>query len=243
MYIFGSNKVIYKIRERKKNMEKRMEILKKSKIFKDFTEKEIQAVLNETDWNIKEYKAKQIIEIVPDRMIFLIQGVLHTIENSDSGSKRIVNICTPNTSSFIPMIAKKEYSSVSIVVKKDAVILLLPTTVFENLNTKIMLLQNKLQKNLIRSYNELLQENLTRAMVTSETTARKRILKYFQLHNNGLINNLSYTEVTMDELADILNVDLSTLMRELRILKGELGVDRNKELINKILDNVDKISE
>ena len=220
-----------------------MELLKKSKIFNNFTEKEIQEVMGETEWSIKEYKPKQTIEIVPDRMIFLIKGVLHTIENSDSGSKRIVNICTPNTSSFIPMIAKKEYSSVSVVAKKDAVLLLLSGTLFEKLNTKILPLQNKLQQNLIRSYNELLQENLTRAMVTSETTARKRILKYFQFHQNGRVNNLSYTEITRDELADILNVDVSTLMRELRTLKEELGVQKNRELINKILENVDEISE
>lgn len=224
-------------------MENQMELLKKSKIFNNFTEKEIQEVMGETEWSIKEYKPKQTIEIVPDRMIFLIKGVLHTIENSDSGSKRIVNICTPNTSSFIPMIAKKEYSSVSVVAKKDAVLLLLSGTLFEKLNTKILPLQNKLQQNLIRSYNELLQENLTRAMVTSETTARKRILKYFQFHQNGRVNNLSYTEITRDELADILNVDVSTLMRELRTLKEELGVQKNRELINKILENVDEISE
>lgn len=212
-------------------MENYLELLKKSKVFKDFAIKEIEDFIKDTDYIIKEYGAKQIIPIVPDKMIFVLQGMVHTIENSDSGTERIINICTPDTSSFIPVIVKKEYSSVNIVVKKKAVILFLPTTLFSVPNMQMLFLQNKIQQNLINMYNELQQENLTRAIITSETTARKRILRYLQFQQNKEENHVKKLKMTRDELADVLNIDVSTLMRELRLLKSEMGIEYDEKLL------------
>lgn len=211
-------------------METYFELLKKSKIFKDFTLGEIESFIKDVNYDIKEYKVKERIPIVPDKMIFLLEGMLHTVENSDSGTKRVVNICTPNTSSFVPMIAKKEYSSVNIIVKRKAIVLWLPVTLFSIPNMKRLFLQNKFQRNLIGLYNELLQENLTRAVLTSETTARKRIGKYIQFQQIGGDNNVVKLDMTRDELADTLNVDVSTLMRELKLLKNEGVIEYDEKL-------------
>ncbi len=211
-------------------METYFELLKKSKIFKDFTLREIESFIKDADYDIREYKVRERISIVPDKMLFLLEGVLHTVENCDSGTERVVNICTPNTSGFIPMIAKKEYSSINIVVKRKAIVLLLPVTLFSIPDMKMLFLQNKFQRNLIDLYNELLQENLTRAVLTSETTARKRISKYIQLQQNRGDNNVLKLDMTRDELADTLNVDVSTLMRELRLLKSEGVIEYDEKM-------------
>lgn len=208
-----------------------LEMLKRSKLFQGLSEEQIEEFLQNVDYIIKEYSAKALVTIQPGKTIFVLDGVIYTMENNSDGSGRRINTFTPENNVFIPMSTKEGYDTISIIAKKKSVLLYLDTESFTQIRMGILELQNKVQQNVIKLYMELFQGILERSMADSETTARKCVIKYIRMQQNKYNSNIIELNVTKEELADMLKIDISTLMRELRGLKKEGMIEYDRKSI------------
>lgn len=218
-------------------MEQYFEIIKDSALFTGMTENEIYRILGCTEYELVSYEKNEIVSIHSGKTIFVIGGELYSAENNKDGTKCLINLFTPKINIMIPLSTVQGFTSIDIIARKKSLVLYLPTESFTKVMPSVLILQNVVQQNIIKIYNDITRNNLERGMMTAEKSARKRILKYIELASQKYKTNVIKMQFSRKDLADLMRIDISTLMRELKLLKNEGIIDYDRKTITVINNN------
>ena len=207
------------------------EYLSKSPLFKDFTIEDIDFFLNNIPYEIVEINTFDEFSVDVDKSVFVLSGALVIYEFNKAGKKTFINYYSDNGNIFIPVGKVVGYPSVSVIAKRKSLLLLINTDKLTSTNMSLIILRNKFQQNVMNIFYKMSENDLSRRICNTETQARNKIIKLItRLYNEQKTNKL-IVGLTRDELADYLQMDTSTLMRELKKLKSEGSIEYNRKNI------------
>ncbi len=207
------------------------EYLSKSPLFKGFTIEDIELFLNSIPYEIVELNIFDEFSVDVDKSVFVLSGALVVYEFNKAGKKTFINNYSDKDNIFIPVGKAVGYPSVSVIAKRKSILLLMDTDKFTGTNISLMILRNKVQQNIINMFYKMSANTLSRSICNTETQARNKILKLITRLYNEQKSNKLVVGLTRDELADYLQMDTSTLMRELKKLKSEGAIEYNRKYI------------
>lgn len=201
------------------HIERNIEYLRNSQLFTGFSDYEIENFLYSTESKILELNRGDKIKIEIDKSIFVLSGSIGTYENSADGVKTFINYFEADGNSLIAVNPTTFYPTLSVEARRKSVILLLQTSSFLSLNSSLLILQNKVQQNIIKMFYRMTDNVMKRTMANAESMSRKRIVKYLKQMVDEQQSDVVRIPFTRQELADHLQMDISTLMRELKNLQ------------------------
>ncbi len=206
-----------------------IELLIPSPLFNGLRLDEIEAFLDNNPYEIVEIKSFEELPVDYYQSVFVLSGAVATYEFDRNGKKNFLNFCSSKDNQLVPISISKKTPSISIIAKKPSVILLLKSDAFFNINPAMLIIQNKVQQNLIKMFYNSSDSTLRRLIYNTEPQARNKILKFITDLYKRDQKTVIKLPLTRDELAAYLQMDTSTLMRELKKLKSEniLSYDRN----------------
>lgn len=197
-------------------IEKNIGYLRNSRLFRECTDDEIERFLYNTEFKIIELKRGEKLEIELDKSIFVLDGSIGSYENNADGVKTFINYFESNKNELIAVSEDTPYPTVSVEARKRAVVLLLKTNSFLTLNPKDLVLQNRIQQNIISIFYKMTENVMQRTIATSESVSKNKIIKYLRQLMEEQKSKALKIPFTRQELADHLQMDISTLMRELK---------------------------
>ena len=207
------------------------EYLSKSPLFKSFTIEDIELFLENIPYEIVEVNTFDEFSVDVDKSVFVLSGALVIYEFNKTGKKTFINYYSDKGNIFIPVGKSVGYPSVSVIAKRKSLLLLIDTDKLASTNMSLMILRNKFQQNVMDIFYKMSANDLSRSICNTETQARNKIIKLItRLYNEQKTNKL-IVGLTRDELADYLQMDTSTLMRELKKLKNEGSIEYNRKNI------------
>ena len=207
------------------------EYLSKSPLFKSFTIEDIELFLENIPYEIVEVNTFDEFSVDVDKSVFVLSGALVIYEFNKAGKKTFINYYSDKGNIFIPVGKSVGYPSVSVIAKRKSLLLLIDTDKLASTNMSLMILRNKFQQNVMDIFYKMSANDLSRSICNTETQARNKIIKLItRLYNEQKTNKL-IVGLTRDELADYLQMDTSTLMRELKKLKNEGSIEYNRKNI------------
>ena len=213
------------------------EYLSKSPLFKSFTIEDIELFLENIPYEIVEVNTFDEFSVDVDKSVFVLSGALVIYEFNKAGKKTFINYYSDKGNIFIPVGKSVGYPSVSVIAKRKSLLLLIDTDKLASTNMSLMILRNKFQQNVMDIFYKMSANDLSRSICNTETQARNKIIKLItRLYNEQKTNKL-IVGLTRDELADYLQMDTSTLMRELKKLKNEGSIEYNRK--NVVIYNFD----
>ena len=207
------------------------EYLSKSPLFKSFTIEDIELFLENIPYEIVEVNTFDEFSVDVDKSVFVLSGALVIYEFNKAGKKTFINYYSDKGNIFIPVGKSVGYPSLSVIAKRKSLLLLIDTDKLASTNMSLMILRNKFQQNVMDIFYKMSANDLSRSICNTETQARNKIIKLItRLYNEQKTNKL-IVGLTRDELADYLQMDTSTLMRELKKLKNEGSIEYNRKNI------------
>ena len=207
------------------------EYLSKSPLFNGFIIEDIELFLNSITYEIVEVNTFDEFSVDVDKSVFVLSGALVIYEINKAGKKTFINYYSDKGNIFIPVGKIVGYPSVSVIAKKKSLLLLIDTDKLTDKNMSLMILRNKFQQNIMDIFYKMSANDLSRSICNTETQARNKIIKFItRLYNEQKANKI-IVGLTRDELADYLQMDTSTLMRELKKLKSEGSIEYNRKNI------------
>ena len=207
------------------------EYLSKSPLFKSFTIEDIELFLENIPYEIVGVNTFDEFSVDVDKSVFVLSGALVIYEFNKAGKKTFINYYSDKGNIFIPVGKSVGYPSVSVIAKRKSLLLLIDTDKLASTNMSLMILRNKFQQNVMDIFYKMSANDLSRSICNTETQARNKIIKLItRLYNEQKTNKL-IVGLTRDELADYLQMDTSTLMRELKKLKNEGSIEYNRKNI------------
>ena len=207
------------------------EYLSKSPLFKDFTIEDIDFFLNNIPYEIVEINTFDEFSVDVDKSVFVLSGALVIYEFNKAGKKTFINYYSDNGNIFIPVGKVVGYPSVSVIAKRKSLLLLINTDKLTSTNMSLIILRNKFQQNVMNIFYKMSENDLSRRICNTETQAINKIIKLIKRLYNEQKTNKLVVGLTRDELADYLQMDTSTLMRELKKLKSEGSIEYNRKNI------------
>ena len=207
------------------------EYLSKSPLFKSFTIEDIELFLENIPYEIVEVNTNDEFTVDVDKSVFVLSGALVIYEFNKTGKKTFIYYYSDKGNIFIPVGKSVGYPSVSVIAKRKSLLLLIDTDKLASTNMSLLILRNKFQQNVMDIFYKMSANDLSRSICNTETQARNKIIKLItRLYNEQKTNKL-IVGLTRDELADYLQMDTSTLMRELKKLKNEGSIEYNRKNI------------
>ena len=195
-------------------IEKNIEHLRNSQLFRGFTDDEIEKFLYNTKFKIFELNRGAILNVELDKSIFVLYGSIASYETNIDGVKTFINHFEPDGNELIAISLDTPYPPVSVEARKKSVVLSLETNSFLITDPSIIFLQNRVQQNIISIFYRMTENVMQRIIANAESLSKNKIIKYLrQLKSEQKI------PFTRQELADHLQMDISTLMRELKSLQ------------------------
>ena len=213
------------------------EYLSKSPLFKSFTIEDIELFLENIPYEIVEVNTFDEFSVDIDKSVFVLSGALVIYEFNKAGKKTFINYYSDKGNIFIPVGKSVGYPSVSVIAKRKSLLLLIDTDKLASTNMSLMILRNKFQQNVMDIFYKMSANDLARSICNTETQARNKIIKLITRLYNEQKTNKIVVGLTRDELADYLQMDTSTLMRELKKLKNEGSIEYNRK--NVVIYNFD----
>lgn len=198
--------------------EKYIDDLFQSNLFEGLTAFEIEEFLNSCEYKITELKVGEVLENDIDKSIFVLAGSLGTYYNTDEGEKYFINYFEPEGNNLIVVSFHRPYrfDHISVEARKQSVVLQLETNSFIKTNPSVLLLQNIIQQNIIKIFYDMTESVVNRTTINTESYATMRLNQYLlTLKEENKSNNVKIP-FTRSELADYLNIDVTTLNREIK---------------------------
>lgn len=207
-----------------------IEYFKHSPLFENLSGEEIELFLKNSRYILYKLNSKEEIPIDTSCLIFTLSGALATYAISEDGNKRVVNLSLPETP-MIPTYDMKTLYSVGVYAKRASIALQLARESFMNVNPPILIIQHTIQKNILKQFFIMSTVIMEHQICLTETTARERIMHYIA----ELYKEQKQQTVTLpfdrNSLADYLQIDISTLARELKRLKADNLIDYSNRSI------------
>lgn len=130
-------------------IEKNIEHLRNSQLFRGFTDDEIEKFLYNTKFKIFELNRGAILNVELDKSIFVLYGSIASYETNIDGVKTFINHFEPDGNELIAISLDTPYPTVSVEARKKSVVLSLETNSFLITDPSIIFLQNRVQQNII----------------------------------------------------------------------------------------------
>ena len=197
-------------------IEKNIDCLKNSMLFRGLNAYEIEEFLLANYFKIIDLNRGEPVNIEPNMSLFVLSGAVATYENDAEGLKTFICLFEQNVNPMIPIWSKSSYPSITIEARKKSTVLLLSSDSFLKFNPSLLILQNKVQENVIEMLFIGSDDVVQRRRANAGSVSKDKIIKYLnQLKIEQKSNKLEIS-LTRQELADHLQMDVSTLMRELK---------------------------
>lgn len=199
------------------------EVLKKSVLFHNFSDDEIEKVLNCIDAKISKYKKNEYILNMNDKPIefgILLDGNANIQKLDLEGKLNIVsNISKSELFAEAFVYAEINNSLVNVCCVENSVALLINKDNIINLLLSDVNLYKKLNDNILRCMSKKLVGLNRKIDILTAQNIRERILIYLNsLSENGK-KSIVETPFNREQLADFLGVNRSSLSRELSKMK------------------------
>lgn len=215
-----------------------IEYFKHSPIFENLSGEEIESFLKNSRYILYKINSKEKIPIDASCLIITLSGELITYVISESGNKRVVDVFTPENP-LIPTFDVKVFSTVGVCAKKPSIALQLARDSFMSVNPSVLLIQHTIMKNILNEFYAMSSVIIEHLVCLSETTARDKVVSYIAklyTEQKQLTLTLPFDR---NHIADYLQMDTSTLARELKRLKLDNIIDyENKTITVKNLDGI-----
>lgn len=214
-----------------------IDYLKNSKVFEGLTASEIESFLNSTSYNIKKFKAGDDIPTDIDKSVFILDGSIATYDNRPDGTRAFINTFEPNTGCLIAISIIRPYPYENFVMgaRKNSIVLYLETMSIMKPMIGMLPIQNIVQQNVIKIFYQMTGNVAERTFINAESYASVRIKNYLKLLYNKQENETIIIPLKRAELADHLNMDISTINREFNKLAEKGFLDVKGKLV-RILD-------
>ena len=200
-------------------IEKNIEHLRNSQLFRGFTDDEIEKFLYNTKFKIFELNRGAILNVELDKSIFVLYGSIASYETNIDGVKTFINYFEPDGNELIAISLDTSYPTVSVEARKKSVVLSLETNSFLITDPSIIFLQNRVQQNIISIFYRMTENVMQRIIANAESLSKNKIIKYLRQLKSEQKSDKLQIPFTRQELADHLQMDISTLMRELKNLQ------------------------
>ncbi len=238
-----------------------IELFRSSLLFAGISDEKIEIFLKASNYKLYEFLKGEELPLMPDCIPIVITGVIAAYILNKDGRRYFDNCYMPAYAAIIPqsretglvstaalpeknmppfMRKSTEQSSLApkkinkiypnriTVAKRHSVVMFLDKAAYMEPNPSIFVLQSEIMRNIINIYNNASIILLDRSTYISETTAYKKVMNFLYAECSEVILTLP---ISRNDLADLLNIDTSTLMRVLKELKKEGIIDYNKDNI------------
>lgn len=219
-----------------------------SKLFEGLTAAQIESFLNSTNYDIRRFKAGEDVPTDIDKSVFVLDGSVATYDNRPNGTKAFISTFEPSTGCLIAISVIRPYPYENFVMgaRKNSVVLYLETMSIMNPIPGMLSIQNTVQQNVIKIFYQMTGNVAERTFINTESYASTRIKEYLKLLYTRQDGDTITIPLKRTELADHLNMDISTINREFNKLseKGLINVKGKSVIIldadkfkNYIFDN------
>lgn len=209
-------------------MEQHFDLIKSHRLFRDLTDSEIEAVFQNFDYRICEYKDNEKIEQFDNQKrfsLFMLSGNVRVEKYNYDGSRAIISTYFQGSMGNFPPKSDTVGTRVSLASNKDSVILFLSCDDFVKALHNLFAVQYKLMRNVIYLLDELNRYAYDCKIVLTERSIRKKIARYLEIYQNRFQSNELNVIYSRTDLADCLGVDKSALSRELSNMKKDGLID------------------
>ena len=155
-----------------------------------------------------------------DLMGIIISGSVNIIKYDDKGNRIIIDNLKLDSIFGKPFIYDRD---LSVIASSDSIILFIDYSLLTN-NLTIM-------NNIVNIFSVEMSRKNERIELLSKKTIREKLLCYFYLMSSDKKSKTFNMTITYIELSDILSVDRSAMMRELRKMKNEKLITINGKKI------------
>ncbi len=219
-----------------------------SKLFEGLTVAQIESFLNSTNYNIRRFKAGEDVPTDIDKSVFVLDGSVATYDNRPNGTKAFISTFEPSTGCLIAISVIRPYPYENFVMgaRKNSVVLYLETMSIMKPIPGMLSIQNTVQQNVIKIFYQMTGNVAERTFINTESYASTRIKEYLKLLYTRQDGDTITIPLKRTELADHLNMDISTINRKFNKLseKGLINVKGKSVIIldtdkfkNYIFDN------
>lgn len=216
-------------------------IIKKSTLFKGFTDRDIEDMKNETDILIKEYNKGSYIfdqEEIPEYMFILLSGGVQVEKTDLNGKRTIVNVFKDEGTVFgeVYLYINQPYDYSCIVVE-DARILAIPKVFF--LDEDESRVQRKLSQNMLEVLAGKAFYLNQKLLILGSFTLRQKLSNY--LLQRSKESGEVHLQFNREELADYVGTTRPSLSRELMKMEDDGLIKVEKDLI--LINHIEKLKE
>ncbi len=198
-----------------------------SKLFEGLTAAQIESFLNLTNYDIRRFKAGEDVPTDIDKSVFVLDGSVATYDNRPNGTKAFISTFEPSTGCLIAISVIRPYPYENFVMgaRKNSVVLYLETMSIMKPIPEMLSIQNTVQQNVIKIFYQMTGNVAERTFINTESYASTRIKEYLKLLYTRQKSETIVIPLKRAELADHLNMGISTINREFNKLS-------EKRLIN-----------
>lgn len=197
--------------------------MRKLSIFENMNDDEITYLLKNVGSRKIFFKKDELVfSNLSDNVLMgiIISGSVNIIKYDDKGNRIIIDNLKLNSIFGKPFIYDRD---LSVIASSDSIILFIDYSLLTN-NLTIM-------NNIVNIFSVEMSRKNERIELLSKKTIREKLLCYFYLMSSDKKSKTFNMTITYIELSDILSVDRSAMMRELRKMKNEKLITINGKKI------------
>lgn len=194
-------------------------------LFAGLKREQIWQFLSDYSYKISEYKPNEKLDILNDKMSFVIKGTVVKLYLNSDGTEFQTNIKFQTKDFILCMESQEEFYGIQFRAVTDSIILYLEYDAISKFNESCAVIQNTIMKNMINSFTFSTLKQQILDSFYAQKSVRNKLLKVIEYQKNPP-KGFSVFHLTKKELADMLKVDYSSLCREYNKLKAE-GMDMN----------------
>lgn len=193
-----------------------IDYLTKSKLFEGLSTDEIEKFLNATDYKVMKFKANEDVAIDIDKSVFILDGSIATYDNRPDGTRSFINTFEPNGNNLVPITTRRPYpyENFCIMARKNSIVLYFDTMALMKPLIGVLYIQNIIQQNVIKMFYTMTECIVERTFINTSSYASVRVKKYIALLLAKQRTNPVIIPLKRNELANHLNMDISTINRE-----------------------------
>lgn len=205
-------------------------------MFEDIDELNVKKLITKLEGKrIKYRKGATVISNISniDEFGFLIKGSVDLIKYNLNGSITILDSLKQGEIFGSVFSANIKYSSI-ITTEESEIIFFNLSTILDRCIKKEYDL-NILIYNILKEMNSKITALNNRIEILTQRSTREKLIKYFENESSKKASNTFVLRVSYTYLADLLSVDRSAMMREIKHLKDEgfIAVNNKRITINK----------
>ena len=209
-----------------------MEELRQSALFKGFKDEEIETFLKGVEYKFIKLKANDRYELKKNKYVVVLLGFLIICVTNQKGRIDTIQGFSPRYNAFLSTNTTETALRIgenilmpNFTAKSDTLLLEMDSNKFISDAIEHTELEYRFQKNAIQMLCDTMAQRDLRAWCAISPSARETVMRFLlYMYRMQQTENI-VTTVTREEIASLLLIDTSTLMRELRNIRKEGIID------------------